>query len=350
MLTGENGILTQAQRAKEETRAATVEEQVELWHAEKNIQQSLQEQNIKEMEEFLQELKEQGVLYNDEIEEVKRTNKVTIASKTIYFVKDNLADSVDVGDFVNYNEGTGNSYTSLAENNGYGNQTFTTDGTQKWRVLKVENNIVTLISENTIATVDSSKYCLNGKTAYLNGRQELNNICSIYGHGNGAKTARSTTVEDIINACCNMEKYEIKTDYFDISNVKGEEFFDFFDSDGNPATSIFRNYNYYEKLDTVMEKDSIEYKMLFLKNSNERQEFWIATQAFNGNEQGAWYNILYTNYKEGNHNIIYGDHIYKANGDSVERSSFIRPLVELQAGIATYGQDENGVWQLVQNI
>ena len=40
-------------------------------------------------------------------------------------------------------------------------------------------------------------YCLSGQNGYVNGIEELNNICSIYGTGIGATSARVVTVDDI---------------------------------------------------------------------------------------------------------------------------------------------------------
>ena len=44
-------------------------------------------------------------------------------------------------------------------------------------------------------------YYIHGARGYLNAENELNNICGIYGNGNGAQSARSVKIEDINKAC-----------------------------------------------------------------------------------------------------------------------------------------------------
>ena len=101
-LTGNNGILTQANKAKEETRGATVEEVKEQWEVEKEMSTEA----AKTLDEILNGLVEEKQLTEEEKQEVLDTGKVTIGSKTIIFTNDFLiADVVKVGDFVDYKAG-----------------------------------------------------------------------------------------------------------------------------------------------------------------------------------------------------------------------------------------------------
>ena len=56
-----------------------------------------------------------------------------------------------VGKYVDYTPVSG-SFTSEGQYNGYGNQTFSTITNLKWRILEVNNNVLTIISDNTANT------------------------------------------------------------------------------------------------------------------------------------------------------------------------------------------------------
>lgn len=79
MLTGDNGILKQANKAKVETRGASVQEVRDLWFTEKRLNAA------KSLDEVLQGLRDQDLLTDEEVAEVKETGQVTIGSRTIVF-------------------------------------------------------------------------------------------------------------------------------------------------------------------------------------------------------------------------------------------------------------------------
>ena len=134
-------------------------------------------------------------------------------------------EELKVGDYVNYNvtptdgASDGNlTYTSPKSATGADqDQTFNaTNNGIKWQVLDVQNGKIRLISEKFVEPTsggqsysgkeDNSKqtnsdnhkyFTLKGKTGFINGIDELNNICAIYGHGKGAESATSITVEDV---------------------------------------------------------------------------------------------------------------------------------------------------------
>ena len=85
MLTGENGIITQAQNAKEMTRAGEVEEIVNLWKTENGMSEydSDSSVTIKTEGELLQELLDGKKIFEEEID---RENKIiTIGNKKINY-------------------------------------------------------------------------------------------------------------------------------------------------------------------------------------------------------------------------------------------------------------------------
>ena len=122
---------------------------------------------------------------------------------------------LEVGDFVDYdhtldvdmsNENE-ISYQSKTQENGYGDQEFNLNSyvDMRWRVLGEENGNLLLISEKTIGPdsggyidgVNGNQYYIKGQNGYVNGVQELNNICALFGNARHAKAARSVNVDDI---------------------------------------------------------------------------------------------------------------------------------------------------------
>ena len=85
MLGGENGIITQAQNAKLETRAGEVEERVNLWKNEK-ISSKYTNATVKTEDELLEEMKTDKILFEEEID---RENKlITIGTREISYKLD----------------------------------------------------------------------------------------------------------------------------------------------------------------------------------------------------------------------------------------------------------------------
>ena len=85
MIVGENGIITQAQRARNETRASNIEEEIQLWLASKEIDNSSTGSNSQTLEEFVVSLQNKGLLAEEEKEEVLSSGKLTIDGNEIIF-------------------------------------------------------------------------------------------------------------------------------------------------------------------------------------------------------------------------------------------------------------------------
>ena len=117
------------------------------------------------------------------------------------YIEGTLANKVNVGDYVEYNYGTGSEYTT-SSNDSEGKdisstvQTFNSTETgnafiNKWRVLSKTDGTLKLVSANVGADIT-----LNGANGYLNGEKILNGICKkLYSSNIGE--ARSINVEDI---------------------------------------------------------------------------------------------------------------------------------------------------------
>lgn len=143
MLIGENGIIKQAQNAKEKTEEAEAQENGTLSQYETIIQQ------------------ETGELW--------KQNKTIISKKDI---------ALEVGDYVSYESNV----EEYNDENG-------------WRILGEENGQLLLVSTYLV----NNEYTLSGAEDYLNntGINKLNAECEKYGNGLYATGARSIKAEDI---------------------------------------------------------------------------------------------------------------------------------------------------------
>jgi type II secretory pathway pseudopilin PulG len=81
-LTGENGILTKATTAKEESRRASIQEAIDLYNINKEAGMYLGKE-AESLDKVLTDLQNQGLLTADEVAQIKETGEITIGDKTI---------------------------------------------------------------------------------------------------------------------------------------------------------------------------------------------------------------------------------------------------------------------------
>ena len=305
-------------------------------------------------------------------------NKKETISETIK-VTGNLSSQVNVGDYVAYKAGT-HSYTSkkgtgTTGGNGYDTpQTFTSNDNIKWRVLSKENNEVVLISEEPIKTDDNKNFYLNGAIGYLYAEEELNKICSIYGHGVGANTsktfsyevgdvvegvekrtltgsgARSITVEDVNKICGVTPSAELN----DTSRDYGKEYTKSMyyptrtketGKSGSAASRTYKNTLYlYTGSDKIL-ATSNEYKMLFRNRADTGNiTYWLASRCVSSDSISSSFlvrfvgygNVAYIGVGSGT-SYIFNDH-YNFGG--------VCPIVYLKSDIQTSGKDSSGAWKI----
>ena len=225
MLTGQNGILTRANQAKENMGTAQTEELVKLSVTDALTQGlgSLTDENLKSSlnnnigagKYTITGDATNGwtVTVNEKKFKVNSTGNVAnfggwkANDTNTEFTKD--GKTLKIGDYVNYSctDGVDTTeeveektiYTSTSDKNGYSDQKFKlTDYTGKWKVLGVdEEECLQLISSDIIAPNGASYYYLSRQNGYVNGVSELDKISSLYGQGKYAKSARSVNVEDV---------------------------------------------------------------------------------------------------------------------------------------------------------
>ena len=183
-LFGENGIIKIAQKAKEDTEKSSKNELDALNMLEGEMENAIKG-NTTKTNEWTQSDPLKPEITNGEI-------------------------TLKIGDYVDYDCTTSNAtYTSPKEKTGHTeDQVFKANEYQYgWRVLGVdeETKELLLISEELVPlTGGGSKgnrtnqyYYLREHVGYVNGTEELNKICEIYGKGRGAVGARCVTNDDI---------------------------------------------------------------------------------------------------------------------------------------------------------
>ena len=215
-LTGQNGILSQAQNAKEQTEVANAKEQAQMdilaWQSdklEKGESTDLSNSIIKEIltgkdyvgtagdESFTTKNGEYEIPYSD----LYNSNKAE------------LPEGLQVGSTVYYNpDGTyewKSKYCSSPEDTSYQKTLDSSSGAfdlQKWRVFDYneETGEVMLVPEHSTddgedgAEATSGTVYLKGAQGYNNAVQLLNEACSnLYGNEEKGITARSIKMEDI---------------------------------------------------------------------------------------------------------------------------------------------------------
>ena len=222
-LTGQNGILTNATKAKEETRGGNVQEARDLWVTEKKSAE-YGAGTAKTLSEVLADLQAKGDLTQDEVDKIQGNEEkgieaegqITIGSRTIVFVTGGKtlvemfdAGEIKIGDYLDYPTPTAGSYISPANRNGSVDQTFnvSNNGTPvNWRVLGAEgtgsDRHLLLMSGNPVKKDGGSnqqdwEFELSGALGYKYAETELNNISAIYKNSEYADSARSLNINDI---------------------------------------------------------------------------------------------------------------------------------------------------------
>ena len=197
MLGGENGIITQAQNAKLESRAGEVEEKVNLWKSEK-ISSKYTNATVKTEDELLEEMKTDKILFEEEID---RENKlITIGTREISY---KLDENGEIGDIplepdtgkeeliLEYTVGAGDIIELPYDLTYYDINDEGKTATFNFQVDWGDGTIVTGINNSNIETEEKSKHQytnvgtyevkIKGKyEALCNGYWDVNNYETIY--------------------------------------------------------------------------------------------------------------------------------------------------------------------------
>ena len=383
MLTGDDGIIKNAQLGKEDNdkgrekeivtlavgSALSEEEGYEIKREHLNtalanhIGTEGEDYTLSETEPYIVKYLESGRSYIidekgkvSEYEEIDLTG-VEVGQYVAYnpTVKDLSGTPVDESLTYISPEGDGQNH-----GNGDSAQTFTATASTKWRILSIENGTVTLISEDGIKTDAGENFVLYGAPGYLYAEQELNEVCKIYGYGYGANTnqvttysnggpldeeitgqitgsgARSIRVEDI-NKYAGIEKDEngiprysdgtaVSNSYGSTTNPHWNIYYPTITTqDGNSTSAGVKKlkktqYAYHQSKITNQE---IIQNMLFIENY-----CWLASRCVDTNYSTAYFNVYIMDNNVRELYLCYG---YNFGLSEAPFSKAVRPLVSLKS-------------------
>jgi len=215
-LWGENGLLRMAGEARERHKTASREESAGLLQTEYLMWEYMPENYGRSLGDFLVEkgLTEDGGVWSD-----GNGNTYVIVDNKLYpegtitVGGGNIPAGLQIGDYVAYTP-TNGSYTALASQTGAdNNQTFTTfqafptPADLKWRILDIENDQITLISETPVGYADggwsggqgsnqADSLTLKGAKGYNNAEIVMNNMCQALFSKANVGTARAMNWQD----------------------------------------------------------------------------------------------------------------------------------------------------------
>ena len=280
-----------------------------------------------------------------------------------------LADSVQIGDYVNYDatsgDGAGLTITPTSDLTGSNTTTtFNSSDITGWRVYDVDSvtKTVTLIAEEpTVQTLN-----LVTAIGWINAENVLNLVGEIYGHGIGAYEGRSIQEKDILKYSpsynpANYKNNEHQTNgindgyyyYTGASNrIETETYTSgtFILDDNtiveattkNPVTMKQTHYGFLAK--SVI-KDATVRSMLVLETGNTenyKRNYWLAKRVTYLTPTGCKYYVKVIN----NGAIDQYLTLYNSSYSNQNPSWAVMPMVTLQSNIQVTGKDSNNVWQL----
>ena len=391
MLTGENGILSQAQNAKERTEVEAEREAVSLAYTsayaknngEGNVTSSQMQDALDDngtdaeasgnLIVYFPDSKRYYTVKNGVVEGPTTDKPETALTLVAMFENGETCDKKDgtctdethlhIGDYVNYNPGAYGSYTSTGANTGIDqsgsgapdevkNQVFKVDNSTTWRVLGVEgegnNKHILLVSGSPIkkeTTSNDPYYYLYSAWGYKNAETELNNICAIYGNGEGAESARSLTAEDINKVCgvTVVSETEIKPDGVNEEDTYGQTYSytnqfanedDFIAGTRSNFTKTSDAYYYSgDNSALVTATNKRLYDMIFYQSGNEqdKKEYWLASRCVNADSGVCDFSV----------GAVYegtagpgGNSLFNSDGAELVGSIAVRPVVSLKSDVS----------------
>ena len=269
-----------------------------------------------------------------------------------------LADVVQVGDIVNYNanvkDESGNSYTitpSSSETGYSTTTTFSSTDSMTWKVLSVDKQA----GKVELMAITPNKIFFSNVAGYKNAPSILNNIAQIYGHGYGAESARSITVEDVdqytsydkttySNSDSSTGKYGGTKSYSFASKltypftVEGAKSGETSDVTINSSGTYTVPQTYYCYKISNYKKSGISDNVYSMLTEN---SYWLASRYCNLNSSRCYLGVRIVN-----SGGVYGSDMFNSGSNTYSGSWSACSVVSLKSNIRTSGQDSSGVWQL----
>lgn len=166
--------------------------------------------------------------------------------------------------------------------NGHSDQEFQVTSITKWRVVGEENGQIIITSADPILTINNEEFYLKGRAGYINGIEELNKICSIYGQGKYADTNKFPVGDGEENASGgrSINGFDIKNDatkvitsktYTRKANEEGE--IKIYTGD---VESSWSSFSYYDETDNTWkgleENESVTLTKYYTSAGNKRTD------------------------------------------------------------------------------
>ena len=352
-LTGENGILTQAQNAKTVTENKNAEEKVKL-----AVMATISQTQDASLD--LDKLKtEVTTNYGGQVEGTEFPVTVTIDGKSFTVDGDgnvgkyNERTGIEVGDYVDYTPDTESGKTYDAEKlkkGGYDSTQTVTKEDLNWRVLRKNNDgSIDLIGDATSGTVYFS-----GALGYNNGVYLLNDICKeLYSNSTHNITSRSVNLEDMEKWLTDSGK-KARADYSNEAKVKYGETKQYTGS-YSYTPDIYgktedENANYYSEPTAntytpasgkATNSDTLNAKQTYYKMSINPTNYgdgakvlissnyyWVAARFVNCFSNGASFGLRIASSSN-----MYGNHLFNSYDITAPNNKRLRPVVSLGSDV-----------------
>ena len=198
------GIIGNANKAKNESDLANIKTAADLEYSEYILDKSVLPEGTTLGDYITEKLVQSGIIKekNDDYYIVV-DNDVTYVVQVGSMVDKYYKGEIKIGDYVSYDAGensiTLKEYTGTNGSNNMAGQDVTIKSTSsmKWQVIGASGNVLELVSEEVVNPEGKTGFSLYGAYSYLKGEEILNNVCSIFGKGEGATKSRSMVADDM---------------------------------------------------------------------------------------------------------------------------------------------------------
>lgn len=322
----DNGLINKALSTKQYSRAASVQERIDLWNLEKRMNENKKIEKTK----LIEQLEKEGLLTADEKKQLEEKCVTVIGDKTI-ILAETLVELYDdgklkIGDYVDYKNPESGTKLVVAADSGMDksgkkvtDQTFDISKNQlRWRVLGKDDETggIKLIAETPMKTTrvdtvnDPYLYmygagaCLTESNGNLKSVNILNDICSVYKNEN-ALEARSINIDDINSITGITTAEKIKEANLDARSSGNKQYGDEYSYsnqwtpesylEGKKVTVSGISTGYYYSINSATDEtqpkvtDSVLYDLLFGDIGTNAAYYWLSSSGIYGDAGGAAY-------------------------------------------------------------
>ena len=260
------------------------------------------------------------------------------------------AEHLHIGDYVNYDplnfkEGTlekDKTASSLADENGASDQTFSINTDTKWRVLGEDGyGQILIVSADPVkkdmGETNDPYFYLYGARGYMNAKKELEKISKIYGNGVGATSARSLKIEDVnkvtvgrpgLDSAVNANRDFGATYSYTGQYASPEDYLEGKRSNFSKTTDAY----YYEGNNSLLNTatNTRAYETIFFKKQTKKWN-WLASRSVYGYSDSAKFCVGRVGY--GYAYVI--DSMFYSDGGEYYCGFAVRPVVSLKSDVTT---------------